>query len=120
VKKKALSRGESHLVGLPQFTHLRTLPFFFEDGDGQAITVTSHRYTVMINEFPSPKASITHNLGFQQDGATPHMTVINMAVLRHLFPQQVLSHFGDVPWPPCLLDVTAPDFFLWGYLKSNL
>ena len=37
-----------------------------------------------------------------------------------LFLQWVISCFGDMPWPPCLLDVTAPDFFLWGYLKSKV
>ena len=110
MKKKALSRGESRLVGLPQFAHPRTLPFYFEDGDGQTIIVTSHRCTVMNNEFLAPKLPPNHNLWFQQDGATPPMTVINMAVLHRLFPQQVLSHFSDVPWP-YLLDLTAPDFF---------
>jgi hypothetical protein len=120
VKKKALLHGESHLLGLPQFAHPRTLPFFFENGDGQTITVTSYRDTVMINEFLATKLPPNHNLWFQQDGATPHMTVINMAVLHRLFPQQVLSHFGDMFWLPCLLDLTAPDFFLWGYLISKV
>jgi hypothetical protein len=47
------------------------------------------------------------------------MAVISIAVLRRLFPQRVISHFGDVPWPPRLPDLTAPDFFLSGYLKSK-
>jgi hypothetical protein len=80
----------------------------------------SHLYTEIINKFLAPKLPPNHNLWFQQDGAMLHMTVINMAVLRNLFPQQVLSHFGDVPWPPCLVDLTAPDFFLWRYLKSKV
>ena len=29
------------------------------------------------------------------------------------------SRFGDVPWPPHPSDLSACDFFLWGYLKSN-
>lgn len=107
MKKKALSRGESHLVGLPQFTHLRKLPFYFQDGVGQAIIVTSHCYTVIIIEFVAPKLQPNRNLWFHQDGAMPHMTVINMAVFHHLFPQ----NFGDVPWPSYLLDLTALDFF---------
>jgi len=32
----------------------------------------------------------------------------------------VISRFGDVPWPPRSLDSAAPDFFLWGYLKSKV
>ena len=30
------------------------------------------------------------------------------------------SRFGDVPWPPGLPDLSACDFYLWGYLKSNV
>jgi hypothetical protein len=32
----------------------------------------------------------------------------------------VISLFGDVPWAPLSPDLTAPDFFLWGYLKSKV
>jgi len=31
----------------------------------------------------------------------------------------VISHFGDVPLPP-RLPFLAPDFFLWGLLKSKV
>ena len=75
----------------------------------------------MINEFLSPNLPPNNRtLWFQQDGATAHMTVISIAALRHLFPQQVISHFGDMPWPPRSPDLTAPDFFLWGYLKNKV
>ena len=58
---------------------------------------------------------------FQQDGATAHTAVISIAALRGLFPQRVISRFGDVPWPPRSPDLTGPDFFfLWGYLKSKV
>jgi len=59
-------------------------------------------------------------LWFQQDGATAHTAVISIAVLRCLFPQRVISRFGDVPWPPRSPDLTAPDLFLWGYLKIKV
>ena len=32
----------------------------------------------------------------------------------------VVSRFGDVPWPPRSPDLSARDFFLWGYLKSKV
>ena len=47
-----------------------------------------------------------------------HAAVISITALRLLFPQQVISCFGDMPWPPRSLDVTAPDFFLKGYLTK--
>jgi len=46
--------------------------------------------------------------------------VISIAALRCLFLQRVISRFGDVPWPPYSPDLSAPDFFLWGYLKSKV
>jgi len=59
-------------------------------------------------------------LWFQQEGATAHTAVISIAALRRLFPQRVISRFGDVPWPPRSPDLRAPDFFLWGYLKNKV
>jgi hypothetical protein len=47
------------------------------------------------------------------------MAVISMAVLHCLFLQWVISHFGDVSQPSHSPDVAAPDFFLWGCLKSK-
>jgi len=32
----------------------------------------------------------------------------------------VISPFGDVPWPSRSPDLSAPDFILWGYLKSKV
>jgi len=98
-----------------------TGPYFFEDEDGNAITVTWQRYTEVINEFMSPNLPPNNGtLWFQQDGATAHEAVISIAALRRLFPQRVISRFGDVPWPPRSLDLSAPDFFLWGCLKSKV
>jgi len=57
---------------------------------------------------------------FQQDGATAHMARASMTFVRQMFPQQVVSRFGDVPWPPRSPDLSACDIFLWGYLKSKV
>jgi len=48
------------------------------------------------------------------------MALISTAVLCCLFLQRVISHFGDVSRPPRSSDLAAPDFFLWGYLKSKV
>ena len=97
-------------------------PYFFKDEDGKAITVTLQHYTEMINEFLSPNLPPNNGtLCFQQDGATAHTAVINIAALRRFFfPQRVISRFGEVPGPPRSPDLTAPDFFLWGCLKSKV
>ena len=57
---------------------------------------------------------------FQQHGATAHTARASMTVVRQMFPQHVISRFGDVSWPPRSPDLSACDFFLWGYLKSKV
>jgi len=93
---------------------------FFEDENVQAITLTSQCYREMINEFLAPKLPPNHNLWFQQNDSTAHTAMIRMAAPHHLFPQRMTSHLSDVPWPPHSLDLTTPDFYLWGYLKSKV
>jgi hypothetical protein len=37
-----------------------------------------------------------------------------------VFPGHLVSHFVDLPWPPCSPNLSVCDFFLWGYLKSHV
>ena len=75
----------------------------------------------MVNEFLSPNLPPNSGtLWFQQDGATAHTAVSSTAAFRRLFPQRAISRFGAVPWPPRSPDLTAPGFFLWGYLRSKV
>jgi hypothetical protein len=43
-----------------------------------------------------------------------------MQTVREILPKHVVSRFGDVAWPPRLPDLSACDFFLWGYLKQKV
>jgi hypothetical protein len=43
-----------------------------------------------------------------------------METLRRLFSNRIISRFGDVSWPPRFPDLSASDFFLWGYLKEMI
>src|SRR5215469_7289187 len=98
-------------------------PYFFEE-EGATVTVTSERYVEMLRnflrpQFPSLRVNM-EEMWFQQDGATAHTARASMTVVRQMFPQHVVSRFGDVPWPPRSPDLSACDFFLWGYLKSKV
>jgi hypothetical protein len=44
----------------------------------------------------------------------------SMNFLRGMFPGCLILQFGDIPWPAHSADLTAPDFSLWGYLKSKV
>ena len=40
--------------------------------------------------------------------------------LWRVFPGKLISHRGDVVWPPRSPDLLPCDFFLWGYLKGKV
>ena len=42
------------------------------------------------------------------------------AWLDEHFPGRWIGRRGPVEWPPRSPDLTAPDFFLWGYLKNEV
>ena len=43
-----------------------------------------------------------------------------MRVLREMFPQHFISRGGGVSRPARPSDLSACDYFLWGYLKSKV
>ena len=53
-------------------------------------------------------------------GATSHTARETIQLLHKKFPGRVLSRSGDQNWPPRSCDLTPLDFFLWGYLKSQI
>lgn len=97
-------------------------PYFFENEAGQTVTVTAARYRDMITRFFLPQLDDIDvaNMWFQQDGATCHTARETLQLLHETFPGRVLSRFGDQNWPPRSCDLTPLDFFLWGYLKSQV
>jgi hypothetical protein len=99
-------------------------PHFFEDNEGAAVTLTSERYVEVSHNFCGPelrrRGIDLSSVWFPQDAATAHSARASMSVLREMFPQHVISRGGDVPWPARSPDLTACDYFLWGYLKSKV
>ena len=53
----------------------------------------------------------------QQDGAPPHFLLIVREFLKLNFNERWIGGEGPFEWPPCSPDLTARDFFLWGYIK---
>lgn len=99
-------------------------PYFFENENGFATTVTSDRYVAMLQTFVVQQLQrfpqIIDTAWFQQDGSTSHTARISMAAVHQLFGERVISRNGNIPWPPRSPDLTACDFFLWGHLKSKV
>lgn len=95
-------------------------PYFFEDYDGNAVTVNGERYRTMIRDFLRPQIQDRPGLWYQQDGATAHTARDTMDLLRQCFGDNIISRYGNVNWPSRSPDLTSPDFFLWGYLKERV
>ncbi|KAK7096852.1 hypothetical protein V1264_003899 [Littorina saxatilis] len=101
-------------------------PFFFEDNDGNPVTVNSERYIEMLQRKFIPAIRRRRNIDiytvvFQQDGAPPHCSNRTREYLRQHFPgDRLLSRRTDNPWPPYSPDLNPADYFLWGYLKERV
>ena len=76
-------------------------PFFFENEQGDAVTVNGDRHRAMFNEFLFTKIEEEDiaNIWFQQEGATSHTTEATLDVLRPIFEDGIISCRADVVWP---------------------
>ena len=92
-------------------------PYFFENEVGKAVTVNGDRYRTMIHNFIRPVAA---NKWFQQDGATAHTARDTITLVNEIFDERIISRNSEFNWPARSPDLTAPDYFLWGYLKERV
>ncbi len=95
-------------------------PYFFQESN-ETVTVNKVRYIKMLREFLIPELKKRRKLSqtwFQQDGATAHTANETLTVLRAAFANRIISRRTELQWPARSPDLTAPDFFVWGYLKS--
>ena len=96
-------------------------PFFFENEQGESVTVNGDRYRVMMNEFLFTKIEEEDigNIWFQQDGATCYTAEATLDVLRPVFEDSIISRRADVVWPPRSWDLTPLNYYLWGAVKDK-
>ena len=96
-------------------------PFFFENEQGEVITVNDDRYLAMLNEFLFTKIEEQDidNNWFQQDGATFHTAEATLEVLRPVFEDRIISSRAYVVWPPRSCNLTPLDYYLWSAVKDK-
>ncbi|XP_043676454.1 uncharacterized protein LOC122633042 [Vespula pensylvanica] len=96
-------------------------PFFFKNDDGNnAAIVTVERYKNMIENFLRPAVEDKPDMWFQQDENASHTAEPTMEILREIFSGRLISKQGAIEFPERSPDLTATDFFLWGYLKGKV
>ena len=96
-------------------------PFFFENEQGEDVTVNGDRYRAMLNKFLVIKIEEEDigNICFQQHSATCHTAEATLDVLRPIFEDGIIRHRADVVWPPWSCDFTPLDYYLWGAVKDK-
>ena len=96
-------------------------PFFFENGQGETVTVNGDCYRAKLNEFFFTKIEEEDigNIWFEQDGATCHTAEATVVVLCPVFEDRISSRRADVVWPPRSCDLTPLDYYLWGAVKDK-
>jgi hypothetical protein len=75
-------------------------PHFFENETGKAVTVTSDRYVLMVNEFLLPELrrrdTELATFWFQQDVPTTLTARQTMNTLRTMFEHHIIPRYGDI------------------------
>ncbi|XKL66213.1 hypothetical protein PGB90_009633 [Kerria lacca] len=92
-------------------------PYFF---DG---TLNGDRYRQMLTELVVPELRKKRELSstwFQQNGATCHTALETMQLLRKHFSNRLILRGANLVWPSRSPDLSCPDFFLWGQLKTKV
>ncbi|GFT32785.1 uncharacterized protein TNCV_2901771 [Trichonephila clavipes] len=87
-------------------------------------TVTGERYADMLQNRIIPSLADKHLLEqtiFMQDGTPPHIARRVKDLLRRSFDDdRVLSRHFHHAWPPWSPDLSPCNYWLWGYLKSQV
>ena len=71
--------------------------FFFENEQGDTVTVNGDRYRVMLNEFFFTKIE-EENIG--NTWFRCHTAEATLDILRPDFEDRIISHRADAVWPP--------------------
>lgn len=89
--------------------------------------MTGHSYLDMLEQWlvPQLRQDLDDDFIFQQDGAPPHFHNAVRAYLNTEMSDRWIGRAGVrdrcfMTWPPRSPDMTACDFFLWGYLKDRV
>lgn len=92
-------------------------PLWFEG----SVTAESYIEMLRLQFLPEMRRRVgDRKMYFQQDGAAPHYAAQTRAFLTEHFGERWISRGGPLTWPARSPDLTPPDFFLWGWLKSKI
>lgn len=83
-------------------------------------TMNGDRYVDVLNEKVVPLFTRNNTWLYQQDGASSHYSIAARTVLDDSLRGRWIGRRGAIEWPARSPDLTACDFWLWAYLRSNV
>jgi hypothetical protein len=86
-------------------------------------TVDQDNYLDMLQHFFYPvlqQKKLTRKIMFQQDGASAHFAKTVRSWLDEKFNDRWIGRGGPISWAPRSPDLSPLDFFLWGYIRTNI
>ena len=94
-------------------------PYFYEG------TLTGNRYLSFLQDtlpglLENVPLNIRNDMIFQQDSAPPHNSRNVQTYLDSIYENRWMGTNGPIKWPPRSPDITPLDYFLWGWLKSQV
>lgn len=93
-------------------------PYFFEED-----TINHQNYLNLLENYFYPilqKKRLHKKITFQQDSAPAHFSKEVRECLNENFNDRWIGRGGPISWAPRSPDLTPLDFYLWGYIKSNV
>lgn len=94
-------------------------PFFIEGN------LTGPKYLKLLQQQIVPEIQRLagqrfNEIWFQQDGCPAHNNLLVREYLNQTFPNRLLTGRGTILWPARCPDLAPCDFFLWGFVKSQI
>ena len=109
----AKSQNRQKLTVWCEFTATRVIvPIIMKE------TMNGERY--LFDDEVWPFVNDQDNLIFMQDGAPAHYAAVVREWLDEHFPGRWIGRRGPHAWPPRSPDLTPCDFFLWGWVKTQV
>jgi hypothetical protein len=107
-----LERGSPQVNVWPGLMHDRMIEWFFCSEN----TVTGHSYLNMLELYALTQ--LPPKIILQQNGAPSHFCHHVRNYLDREMAGRWIGRSGPITWPPRSSDLTALDYFLWGYVRT--
>ena len=94
-------------------------PYFFE-GRLTGQVYANFLQNVLPQLMEDVPLNVRMNMWMQYDGAPFHNALCSRQMINEIFDEKWIGRGGLVVRPPRSLDLTSPEYFLWGFVKERV